>query len=134
MIVSRMAHKLPNPLITAKCGICFRDFTWNADEHRFECGNCKIAVVSTPKDDKLTFSTVFCDPNAKPCHQPPQESFRKVRHLRQDSQHKHFFVVYSYIYFPCILPKTHKGLHHHPFECMYSEEYLDYQTPSERDK
>jgi hypothetical protein len=125
-----MIHKLPDPLFRAKCGVCFEDLHWIVKNNRFECNKCLITVKpiqENPDSSEIKYKTSFCDPKAEPCHAPPIDSFKKVRHLRENKEKKRYFAVFSYIFFPCALPKGHTSIHFHPWESRYSEESIDYR-------
>ncbi len=121
-----MVQKLPKPLIHAKCGICFHNLTWSVSKSQFECLSCLVTFAPVPFSDPVKFITTFIDPDLKPCRVPPVESFLKVRHLRENDVHKNYFVVFSYIFYPCSLPKNHESPHYHPSQCKYSEESLEH--------
>lgn len=128
-----MTNKLPKPLISAKCGICFQNLSWCEEDCYFQCEDCQIRVDSHQNSDDLKeidYSAVFIDPDTPVCKEIPIESYKKVRHLRENEDHKRFFAVYSYVYFPCVLPQNHKHMHYHPFESRYSEEAIDHHDDS----
>lgn len=119
-------HKLPNPNILARCGICFTKLSFSVENLRFECTKCLVAIEIDSTANPVEFKTVFANSDTPLCHDLPPESFRKARHLRLSPTKKYYFVVFSYLFFPCILPKGHTSLHYFPSSCDYSEESVNY--------
>jgi hypothetical protein len=67
---------------------------------------------------------VYTNSHDKACGQPPPESYKKVRHLRQNSENVKYFVVFSYLFYPCSLPAMHTSHHFFHTACRYSEESI----------
>jgi|SRR5215217_3070965 len=125
-----MAHKLPKPMMHVKCGTCFYDLTWSEELCTFECTYCMTKVLALPDG---SYKTVYSSSLSKPCEQPPSESYKKVRHLRIRNEKERYFVVFSYMFFPCSLPKGHGSAHYFHYSCRYSEETLQYEIEKEID-
>lgn len=125
-----MAHKLPKPMIHVRCGTCFYNLTWNDKLETFECTYCMTRILHCGDG---VFESTYADPDSKPCHQPPMDAFKKIRHLRLNSNDERYFVVFSYTFFPCALPKGHSSPHYFPYNARYSEETLDHVEYTARD-
>lgn len=128
--VQQMAHILPRPMVHAKCGTCFYDLTWSEELCTFECTYCMTKIVALPDGH---FKTIYSSEHSVPCGQPPAESFKRVRHLRLNENKERYFVIFSFTFFPCSLPKGHGSQHYFHYVTKYSEETLQHQIIREQD-
>ena len=67
---------------------------------------------------------VYTDPHVPHCMHLPPESYKKIRHLRQNNEGQKYFVIFAYTFFPCSLPTDHKDHHFFRSACKYSEESI----------
>ena len=122
MIIPRMSHKFPKPAVNVKCSVCYIPLVWSDELDTFECTSCMLKLHHLGDG---TFKMVYSRPGDITCGHPPVESYKKIRHLRQNVDNIRYFVVFSYIFFPCSLPKGHKSHHYFHTACKYSEESVD---------
>lgn len=115
--------KLPEPHISARCGICFSPLTWSLALCEFECYECLVKVV--PCSDGKSFKTVFQSTLQVTCGQLPPKLTDRVRYFRKNDVGERVFRTYTYLFKPCALPKGHGSLHYFPYTSTYTEDPVD---------
>ncbi len=115
--------KLPEPNISARCGICFSPLIWNTHLCEFECSECVVKAV--PCSDGKKFKTVYQSTLQTSCEQHPPKLFDRVRYLRRNDAGDKVFRTFTHLYSPCILPNGHNSLHYFPQHTSYTEDLVD---------
>jgi hypothetical protein len=117
--------KLPEPNISARCGVCFSKMIWSTDQCEFECPDCLIKAKAVEENGKTVFKTVYQSDLQVPCSQFPPKSVEQQRYLRRNSEGRRVFRTYTFVFSPCSLPNGHTSTHYFPHHTTYTEDVIN---------